>query len=145
MDEPRPWPSARDGHLERVDDELGAQVVAHRPANDAAGEAVEDDGEVEPAGRGWDVLDVGDPELVWLHGYEVAADEVGGCPHASDTDGCPRSLPRHRPGEPLRSHQPLDPLAPDVDLLLAKSCMYSAGTVRAPALTVDPRDLLDQP
>jgi hypothetical protein len=36
MDQTRSWVSAGDGHLERVDDELGAQVVAHRPADDAA-------------------------------------------------------------------------------------------------------------
>ena len=35
--------AAGDGHLERVDDEFGAQVVAHRPADNAAGEAVDPD------------------------------------------------------------------------------------------------------
>jgi hypothetical protein len=61
MDESWPWTAARDSHLERVDDELRMQVVAHRPADDTPGEAVDDRGEVEPAGCGRDVLDVGDP------------------------------------------------------------------------------------
>jgi hypothetical protein len=52
MDESRPWPSARDGHLERVDDELCAEIVAHRPADDAAGEAVDDRGESQPPAVG---------------------------------------------------------------------------------------------
>jgi hypothetical protein len=51
MDQPRSRLPARDRHLERVDDELGAEVVAHRPANDAAREAVNDGGKVEPTGR----------------------------------------------------------------------------------------------
>src|SRR5215207_7208458 len=102
MDESRPWPAARDGHLEGVDDELRTQVVAHRPANDAAREAVDDGSKVEPAAGGRDVLDVGDPELVRRRGHEVAADQVGGRLHAGDTDGRPCSLPRYCPGQPLR-------------------------------------------
>jgi hypothetical protein len=34
MDEPRLGPPARDRHLERVDDKLGFEVGAHRPADD---------------------------------------------------------------------------------------------------------------
>ena len=46
MNESRAWASARDGHLERVDDELGAEIVAHRPAHDPAREAVDDRSQV---------------------------------------------------------------------------------------------------
>ena len=37
------------GHLQRVDDELGAVVVGHRVADDLAGGQVQPAGEVEPA------------------------------------------------------------------------------------------------
>jgi hypothetical protein len=34
MDQDGRRPSARDGHLQRVDDQLGAHVVGHAPADD---------------------------------------------------------------------------------------------------------------
>lgn len=40
---------APEGHLEGVDDELGAHVVGDRPAHDAAAPGVEDDGQVDLA------------------------------------------------------------------------------------------------
>ena len=49
MNETMLRPSALECLLERVDDELGAHVVLERPADDPAAEAVDDDGEVEPA------------------------------------------------------------------------------------------------
>jgi len=51
-------------HVEGSFDQLGAQVVSHRPAHDATGEEVDDDGQVEPAFPGADVRDVGSPGLV---------------------------------------------------------------------------------
>ena len=103
------------GHLERVEDQLGAQVVGHRPADDAAREGVEHDREMHEAhghrprracpreGGG----DVGDPELVRRHGGEVALHQVGRRPHLA--------IPSRRRGpaaavagthEPRFAHQP---------------------------------------
>jgi hypothetical protein len=64
VDESGLWSAACNSHFERVDNELCAEVVAHRPANDAAREAVDDSGQIQPAGRGRHVFDVGDPELI---------------------------------------------------------------------------------
>ena len=103
------------GHLERVEDQLGAQVVGHRPADDAAREGVEHDREMHEAhghrprracpreGGG----DVGDPELVRRHGGEVALHQVGRRPRLA--------IPSRRRGpaaavagthEPRFAHQP---------------------------------------
>src|SRR5215217_1700455 len=38
-----------DGHVQGVQDQLGGQVLSHRPADDPPGERVEDHGEVQPA------------------------------------------------------------------------------------------------
>ena len=65
-----------DGHAERVEDELGAKVVAHRPADDPPAEDVLDDGEEEEALTGLDVFEVADPEPVRLRPCEVAVDQV---------------------------------------------------------------------
>ena len=64
MDESWLGSAAVDGHLEGVDDELGAEVVGDRPADDPARVAVEHDRDVEPALPGAHVADVGDPEPV---------------------------------------------------------------------------------
>jgi hypothetical protein len=36
MNEPRIWTAALEGHLQGIDDKLGAHVVCHRPADDAS-------------------------------------------------------------------------------------------------------------
>jgi hypothetical protein len=96
MDETRPRTPVSNSHLERVDDELGAEVVAHRPADNAAREAVNDGGKVEPAGGGRDVLDVSDPELIGRRRCEIAADQIAGRPHARHADRRLRPFPRQR-------------------------------------------------
>jgi hypothetical protein len=51
-------------HLQRVDDELGAQMVRDRPADDPAGEHVEHHRRVDSALAGAVLGDVGDPQPV---------------------------------------------------------------------------------
>ncbi len=44
------WPALADGHLQRIQDELGAQVVGSGPADDLAAPEIEYHGEIEEAG-----------------------------------------------------------------------------------------------
>jgi hypothetical protein len=48
--------AASDGHLERVDDKVSTEMVGERPADHAAGVAVDHNREVEPALPGAQVL-----------------------------------------------------------------------------------------
>jgi hypothetical protein len=75
------WPTSPDRHLERVQDQLGAEMAGHRPADHGPAEGVHHDRQVEEAGPGRDVADVGHPESVRALGLEVALDEIrsGGC------------------------------------------------------------------
>jgi hypothetical protein len=57
-------------------DQLGAQMVGHRPAHDPAGERVQDHGQVQPALVGALLGDVGHPQPVRLGRREVALDQV---------------------------------------------------------------------
>ena len=66
-----------DGHPERVEDELGLEVIAHRPTDDPPAEHVLDGGQEEEALPGLDVLEIADPEPVRLRSGEVAVDEIG--------------------------------------------------------------------
>ncbi len=61
MDQAGAGAALPDRHLERFDDELGAHVLGHRPADAAATEGVHDDGEVELALPRRDLGQVGHP------------------------------------------------------------------------------------
>jgi len=66
----------RDGHVERGQDELGAEMGCHRPADDAATPRVEHDGEIQDAGPRGDVRDVRDPQPIGAGRRELTVDEI---------------------------------------------------------------------
>src|SRR3546814_6221678 len=76
MDRPGRWATVPDRHLQRIDHQLGADVVRDRPAHDAAAEAVDDDREVQPPLTCAVLGHVGDVEPVWGIGAEVPLDQV---------------------------------------------------------------------
>ena len=65
-----------DGPSEGGLDQVGAEVVLDGPADDAAGAAVADGAQVQPALAGGQVGDVGGPDPVQLAVVEAAADQV---------------------------------------------------------------------
>ena len=68
---------ASTGRLDqRLEHELGAQMIGHRPAHDPAAARVDHDREEQESGPGRHVGDVGDPELVGCIGLESTLDEV---------------------------------------------------------------------
>ena len=69
-------PALRDGHIQRGQDELGAQMGCHGPADDAPTPRVEHDGEIQEAGPRRDVRDVRDPQPIRARRRELAIDEV---------------------------------------------------------------------
>src|SRR5256712_2199624 len=73
-----------DGHVERGQDELGAEMGFHRPADDAATPRVEHDGEIQKAGPRRDVRDVRDPPSIGAGRRELAVDEIRGGPRPLD-------------------------------------------------------------
>ena len=64
------------GHGESIEHDVGAQVALHRPADDAAREEVDDDGEEQPALSGPDVRDVPGPNLVARSDGKIAVEYV---------------------------------------------------------------------
>src|SRR5207244_6573561 len=112
------WLSQAARHLELVHHQLCAQVCGELPADDHAAVAVEDKSEVDEAGPGPDVGDVGDPLLVRPGRREVALQEV-----AAPLERClvrdRRPLLRAAADafKSLSSHQSSDVVAADVDSL----------------------------
>src|SRR4051794_14266859 len=72
------WPTLADGHLQRIEDELCAQVVGGGPADDLAAPDIEHHGEIEEARCRRDERHVCDPQLVRATGGEVAVHQVRG-------------------------------------------------------------------
>jgi len=57
-------PPFPESHFERVEDELGFQIVGHRPSDDLTVEDIENDSQIKKAGPGRHVRDVRDPQFV---------------------------------------------------------------------------------
>jgi hypothetical protein len=66
-----------DRHDQSVRDQLSHHRGAHRPADNAAGEEIDDDGNIEPALGRPEIGEVGNPLLVRLLGLELAVEEIG--------------------------------------------------------------------
>jgi len=134
-----------DGHVQGVQDQLGAEMVGHRPADDPAGERVEDDSEVQPALTGALLGDVSDPQAVGSWWSELALDQIRG-----------RCRGRVAASEPVPSaavdaddaagpHESGDTLAADPDLQPQAQLGVDAwGAVGATAAGVDLADLADE-
>ena len=121
----------RDGHVERGQDELGAEMGCHRPANDTTTPRVEHNGEIQEAGPRRYVRDVRDPQPIGVGRCELAVDEIR----------CrPRRLVSHRRGErfptahalhPGVPHEPGDALATDLEAARREFGVDARRAVRA--------------
>jgi hypothetical protein len=110
------WPAQAVGHLQRVEDELGAHVRRQLPADDPPRVAVEDEGEVEEAVPGAQVGEVADPLLVLRPRSEVALEEVtGALDRRLVRDRRPLPAATQLALDPVLAHHPGDPVAPDLD------------------------------
>ena len=49
------------GHLERIEDHVGAHVRGHAPADDHAGKGVDNEADVGDAGPGGHIREIGHP------------------------------------------------------------------------------------
>jgi hypothetical protein len=133
-----------DGHFERLDDELGAHVLGHRPADAATRVAVDHDGEVELALPRLNLGQVGRPEPVRLGRVEVASDEVGRRAHAGHAESRRAAPADQQTREPGPAHQPRDPLAAHAHAAMAQLGVDPRPPVAALALIVDLADQREQ-
>lgn len=130
MDEAERRLAAGDRHPERVEGELGFQVVAHRPTDDSAAEDVDDAGEKQPALVCRHVGDVGDPESVGPLGDEPPLDQVRSRGRSAIWDRRALALPAS--GDPFDAelaHQPRDTL---LATRCPNACRSSAWILGAP-------------
>ena len=108
----------RQRHVQRVEHELGLEIMAHCPADDAAREGIQHDSQIQEPGPGRDVGDVRDPQPVRLIGVEVPVDQIAGGTNPLVPQGRTGALAAADANEAGRSHQPFDPLAADRDAFI---------------------------
>ena len=69
-------PAPRQRHIEGVEHQPGLEVRDHGPADHPPAEDIQHDGEIEEAGPGREIGDVGNPQAVGRPGPEVARDQA---------------------------------------------------------------------
>ena len=118
-------------------------LVAHGPADNLAGEAVQDGHQVQPALQGGNVGGVGNPFLVFTLRCEVLCQQVlydAAVLHRAGQAGTTFLRP-HR-AQSLFTHQASDPLARGVDALPAQCSRHPVATIGAAAVLKHNPDLL---
>ena len=102
-------------HLQGRQDQLGAQMVLHRPTDHTPAKDVKDHGQIEkPLLLGRHIGDIGDPEPVWTGSRKAALDQIGSwsrcriSPCRVHLRG-PPAMTAHQPG---LAHKPRHPVVP---------------------------------
>jgi hypothetical protein len=130
------------GHPERVQDELGFQVVAHRPAHDPPRVDVLHRGQEQEPLPGLDVFQVAHPQLIRCLPRELAVDQVRRrwLRRLADSGAQPAAT-TVRTAQPGRSHQPGDPLLADPNaMIVAQVKQDPRRAIRLVGLRVDLAD-----
>ena len=115
MNQPRLRPPLSHRHLQRRQDEVGAQMVLHRPADHPPAEHVKNHRQEEkPVLLGRQIRDVRDPEPVGTSSGKAPLDEVGS---RRGRRIAPRGAHRRRPPtmaahQPGLAHEPRHPVVP---------------------------------
>lgn len=90
--------------LERIEHEVGTHRTADPPADDSAGEHVDDKGNIHEALPSRHVSKIRDPELIGALGLEVAPDAIERAWRGGIGDGCPDRLATQDTAKPEPAH-----------------------------------------
>jgi hypothetical protein len=91
--------SLLEGHGQSIHNDARIQPRAHRPTDDLSTPDVEHDGQVDKAGQGRDVRDVGHPELIRLARCKVPIDQIGSRPGSRITSRRANRFSSAHPGK----------------------------------------------
>lgn len=142
---PLGWTPTPDGHLQRIDDELGSDVIGNGPADHDAGEGVEDDGHVELALLGGVLGHVHDPQLVGLGGVKGPVHEIVCRLGVGVASGASMATAAIDAADPGLGHEPLDPFSAAVDPFAETQLgMHTRRPIGTPAHAPDVDDHVRQ-
>lgn len=97
-----------DAHFEGVEGEVGVQARGQLPAHDPAGEHVDHEHRVDPAGEGSDVGDVLDPETIQRRRDKPPLDEIPWTIRQRPGDGRAGPFRAADSAQTLGPHEPFD-------------------------------------
>jgi transposase-like protein len=118
-----------DGHLQGVQDQLGAHAGGRPPAHDQPREHVDDERDVDRARPAGHIGEVADPQLVGPGGDEPPLDQIRSTVRDRVRDRGPVGLTPHNPGDAKGPHQPGHPVPPDRHAFTLELPPGLAGTV----------------
>ena len=130
-------------HVQGIQHKLCVQGRRHGPADDAAAERVERDGQIQEAGPRGNVRDIGHPQHVRALGREVAVDQIGRLP-CTVTNGRLDEPAAADAGKTCLAHQTGDALLTDADALVLEFGMDARRPIRAFRGRINRADTLDQ-
>ena len=129
-------------HVQRLEHELGAQMIGHRSAHDPAAACVDHNREEQESGPGRHVGDVGDTELVGCIGLESTLDKVRCATSGVVSARSARSLAPRYPCQAHLSHQSSHALVSDINAVLGELGVNSRRPVGATAALMNVADAL---
>src|ERR1700722_5145059 len=117
-------------HIQRIEYELGAQVIRHGPANDAAAARIQHDGDVQESRPGRNIRDICDPELIRAISDELPVNEVRSWPRMRIVNGRGGPLAARSPIDTAFAHQSGHTLAGYGDTDVAQVRMNARPPIR---------------
>src|SRR5215203_1726190 len=145
MDETRTWSLPLGSHHQSPQRQLGAQVIAHRPADHLPGRQIQYCRQVEPAFICGDVGDIGQPDPVGRRRHELLPQEVG-CNRPGMTAvrcGGPEAAPGQG-ADAMAAHETLDAPATDPMTLGLQRGMHPWTAIATEMIAMDPADPLKE-
>ncbi len=131
MDQACRWTAHDDCLPQCCQGQVAVQPVAGRPANEAAGEQVDDDGQVQPALLCPDVGDVGAPFFVRACRREILIEQVRRHRPGVVTIRGPLEPPLLPRPQPILTHQARCPAAADMQAIVAQVSRHARAAVGA--------------
>jgi Protein of unknown function (DUF2699). len=133
----------RERHVQRRQHNIGMKRQRHRPAYDPPAEHIENDGEVEKAGPGWNIGDIGNPKPIGRFSLEGTLDKIGRLA-AAIAHGRGHKTAAADARQTGGFHQPGNALAADAQAAFGEFGLHARAAIGPVRGRVDGADALDQ-
>lgn len=137
----RAGPSIMQGLFEGVEDEARMRRPADPPADDAAREHIDHEGDIDEPGPGRNISEIRDPQHVRRFSFEIAVHAIEWTGRGLVAVGCAMRFAADNALQPHGLHQAPDGATCDVKALSLHLAPDLVGAVDSEVLVEDPKDL----